>query len=938
MKFRLAGAVVLLAASIAPPCAGDALVPLYFKSSGYTALGTWSVEATVSPSAWKPGDPLKVAAILYLTEDHIAKLEKAAGSPIEQVVMLITAERTFDAGGILRLSSDEKMSTLISPTGLGIEGGVQGAVTDRFNAYAFQTPVDQLAKVALPARQAGQSQRAIQLTGTQTLPAKLPPGIYRVRLDFGIYSKGRYLSLNCETIAYRPFPKGPANESHVFSQPIRASGNHVSGKFVDGAAIQPRIPWVLLYPYSSNGYQGVVADEDQGNFALSLRNIIPDDVILPMVDSSNRKVSYSLEPQFPTDTIEPRCDIPWDFNKGEISVAITNPDGGVTKLGTFPWLGASGQWPTTKRVEVTRWYPPLYGQYTVKATGWLADVWGNRYEGGGTYHFWIANRMTMATATFQGLAYAVGGKYGRDMAFAPAFPADVQVVATMLPDSDPAKARVLKYSGKANGAGVFTAAQGMQQLSLDVPGEYLAHVLAKYTDRNGVLWVSSMRHAGIVFPTDSPIEAHGKKVQIGTAYFDRAETKTEGWTEPDGTAHLQHIPFPRNQRDVLLIASEGTGANKIEPMLMWDWTTNPMPYDGAYQGIGNTNVQLKTSNGYSPHMFPEYITEWNYFYGAAPRPGFMSRFLVGENGIRAPYWPVSPNSFGGQINASPNGDMPGDIYRLLGGVVMHKVGQKPVYAGYIANAFILPGGSNNNRVVAPGSEDLLSSAGRTGRAFLVGTRPGMMYEAGVSFGPAVQIDPIVPVDLTFTLDYPDGRRVFTSGTGDNTGSWAGQKWILDLPGVYKFNLTGDWNGHRVVMPGLPDTGGELYIVEAGKPAGAPELSFDTAPDTTWNVTTGFNITGRSTASVVRYAAVMPGAVLDQGEIPVTGGKFALFWDPKLMNQRIHTYDIENRVTRAPDIKDVVHLTFFSEEVAPDGKKWHSFARFILRGNRALNTK
>ena len=34
--------------------------------------------------------------------------------------------------------------------------------------------------------------------------------------------------------------------------------------------------------------------------------------------------------------------------------------------------------------------------------------------------------MTMATATFQGMAYPVGNRYGRDIGFAPAVPADVE--------------------------------------------------------------------------------------------------------------------------------------------------------------------------------------------------------------------------------------------------------------------------------------------------------------------------------------------------------------------------------------------------------------------------------------------------------------------------------------------------------------------------------
>src|SRR5574340_92950 len=117
------------------------------------------------------------------------------------------------------------------------------------------------------------------------------------------------------------------------------------------------------------------------------------------------------------------------------------------------------------------------------------------------------------------------------------------------------------------------------------------------------------------------------------------------------------------------------------------------------RGIGLTNVRLQTSNGYSPHLFPEYITDWMYFYAGAPRPGFMGRFLIGEDGTRAPYWPTSNTNFGGQINATSNGDAPGTIYRLIGGVVLRNKGQSPLYAGYMANAVILPKGSNNNRVI-----------------------------------------------------------------------------------------------------------------------------------------------------------------------------------------------------------------------------------------------
>ncbi|MFB3827120.1 MAG: hypothetical protein ACE15B_10140 [Bryobacteraceae bacterium] len=904
-----------------------------FSSPGYTDLGEWRAEAAVTPSVWQPGDPLRVTATLHLSEGHLKAMQKAGFVP-ESFVMLVTAERTFDAGGRLRLGSDERMSTLLTPTGLAIEGGVQGAVTNRFG-YGFRTPVDQLVTGSV----AGNQDREVRFEAGQILPLDLPPGIYRVRLDFGVYTNRRYYNLNGDSFPNRPFFKGKPTESHMYSPPVRASGTHVSGRRVDAATIRPRVPWVLLYPYNSNGYSGVVADEDQPYFALSNRNIIPDDVILPLVDAAGRKLSYSLEPQFPTDTIELRNNIPWDFTKGEYSVQITNPDGSVTDLGRAAWLGKAGQYPTTKRREFTAWRPPAYGRYTVRAAGWIADIWGNRYEGGGTYHFWIANRMTLFTATFQGMAYPVGGRYGRDTAFAPAVPADVECAVTLYVNSDPENVRTATCKGQASPSGVFTAAQGLKQLPLDAPGEYHAKWLARYTDKNGVLWVSTMRHAGIVYPEDSPIVARGKKIRVGGNYVDRGHTHFEGWIDPDGTTHLDHITFPYNPGDVILIASDGQGANKIEPVLMWEPKENQKPYDTRFQGVGNSNVMMQTSNGYSPHLFPEYITDWAYYYGAAPRPGFMSRFLVAENGVRAPYWPTSPNGFGGQINASPNGDMPGDIYRFIGGVALRRRGERPAYAGYIASGFILPKGSNNNRVVAPGAEDVPGPHGSNGRFFLVGTRPGMLYEAGTSFAAALQIDPILPVNVTFTLEYPDGRRVFTWGTGDASGTFVGkERWTLDVPGVYRFHIAADWQGHKGVMPGLPPDGGAIYVIEKERPAGAPQMKLDLPPDSTFNANLGLTVSGRTTAREVHYAAIIPGAVIEQGVLAVSNGRFLYHWSPKRINERFPTYDVVHRVTGAPDIKEVVHLTLFTEETAADGKKYHDFTRLILRGNRVLYAK
>jgi len=508
-------------------------------------------------------------------------------------------------------------------------------------------------------------------------------------------------------------------------------------------------------------------------------------------------------------------------------VQVTAPDGTVTNLGTANFLAKSGNGPSTKAAAFTSWKPPLYGRYTVTATGWILDTAGRRYEGGGTYHFWIAKRMTLATATFQGMPYQVGSSYGRDIQFNPAFPAEVRVTASLYVDSDPANVQTLTYSGRATNAGLFGAAQGMKPFPLAAAGEYHAKVLATYTDPGGHLWVSTMRHAGIVYPATSPVVAHGKKLYVAGKYLERGNTLAEGYVEANGTSHLQHITFPYLAGDVLLIASEGQSANKIEPVLTYRLQGDTTAWDAKLNGVGVTNLRIGTSNGYSPHLFPEFITDLEYFYGAAPRPGFMGRFIVGESNLRAPYWSVSPNSFGGQIGSSVNGDAPGDIYRLIGGVALRRAGQSPMYAGYIASAFLLPKGSNNNRVVEPGSEELHGPLGTKARFFLVGLRPGTSYDVGATFRPALQIDPLLPVSIHFVLTYPDGRQQVADGVGDRFGSFAGPTaWPLDVCGVYRYQLTATWNGYDGRMPGLPETGGEFYVYSKERPAGTIGVRLD----------------------------------------------------------------------------------------------------------------
>jgi len=908
--------------------------PFAFLGAGETAHGGWRAEVSASNGRWSPGERVQIDVAVRIGANHFANLA-GAGIKADRLCVLVTAERSFDADGWMRLPSDEKMSTLLTPTGLAIEGGIQGAVTSRFG-YQFRSPLDEFQTIPASSMVAGDAPdtKAAALSFAAVLPADLPPGLYRLRVDLGVMAGNTRYNLNGYTFASRPF--APDVGTYFYSPVvIEASGTHASGRHVRAKSIRPRFPWVLLASYNSNGYQGVVADEDRQRFALSNRFIIPDDVILPMYNDAGSRLSYSLEPQFPADTIDALQNIAWNWSSGELSVTITAPDGARIDLGTARFAAKSGNGPTTKRSSFTAWQPHVYGRYTVSAAGWIEDMDGRRYEGGGTYRFWIAKRMTLATATFQGQPYPVGSSYGRDTQFNPAVPADVAVTASLYPNSDPARMKTVSYGGKATAAGLFGAAQGMKAFPLDTPGEYHAHWLATYTDAEGHLWVSTMRHAGIVYGEPSGVIARGKKLSVGGKYVDRGETRFEGYVGPEGDQHLAHITFPYVAGDVLLIAAEGRGANKIEPVLTYQMQGDNSPWDTSLNGVGTTNLRIKTSNGYSPHLYPEYISAMEYYYGAAPRPGFMGRFLVGESTVRAPYWSVSPNSFGGQIGASPNGDAPGDIYRLLGGVVLRRAGQEPMYAGYIASAFLLEKGSNNNRVVAPGSEALNGPLGEKARFYLVGLRPGTAFPVGGAFRPALQIDPLVPAAIRFTLTYPDGRQQVAEGVGDRFGSFAGPAaWPLDVAGVYRYQIRATWNGYEGRMPGLPESGGEFFVYSASRPPGAAGLRIDGASQRTFSAATGVTIAGTSSASTVHYTLITPGAVIEQGDLEVRNGKFQYGFDPVAVNQKVPLYDITSITTGKPQLGRVIHLTFFSEEKA-GASAYFDVTRVLLRGTTAI---
>jgi hypothetical protein len=213
----------------------------------------------------------------------------------------------------------------------------------------------------------------------------------------------------------------------------------------------------------------------------------------------------------------------------------------------------------------------------------------------------------------------------------------------------------------------------------------------------------------------------------------------------------------------------------------------------------------------------------------------------------------------------------------------------------------------------------------------------MVYLQGTNFSPVLQIDPIVPCDVLFNLTAPDGSKRTAQGTADSLGYFTSrEKWPLDQPGVWTYTISATWNGFNGRVPGLPDQGGYIFVLENGSQSG-PGITLNLSEEQTFSPAEGLEIHGNSSASEVFFAAITPGAVLEEGVIPVVDGQFIYKFDPKKMAEKIMTYDIMNLVNGKPEIGRIVHLTFFSEEMGPNGT-YHSFVRVVLRGTKAIYLK
>src|SRR5205085_10171779 len=140
-------------------------------------------------------------------------------------------------------------------------------------------------------------------------------------------------------------------------------------------------------------------------------------------------------------------------------------------------------------------------------SGTIDDIWGNTYEGGGTYEVDVARPLDLEFGVLPGSPFESGNFFAPTVVIQPPLPADVEVKVQLLPNSDPSKAMVTTVRGRANRFGWFAS----NPISMSAAGEYRADVTARFTDAGGTLWSGAATWGSVVATPGSSIVTKGRR-------------------------------------------------------------------------------------------------------------------------------------------------------------------------------------------------------------------------------------------------------------------------------------------------------------------------------------------------------------------------------------------------------------------------------------------
>ncbi len=916
---------------------------------------------------------------------------------INDVKFVASARRICDAQGRYRDQDAYYYSTYLTPAGLPVEG-FQYFIANSAVGGPYKTPLDHAQSMPPDGIRATEDGFQFSLPVAMKLDEDFPPGLYRIEIEFFAHYKDSWIPLHTLPGLDSQISGCAQGYENIFYNKILLPPMRI------GKIKQPRMIWTLFSSHPSGGVSGGVAEEDKPYFALSNRVKLPSQYILPC-RPDREKCVYRIEPDLPTvhgmslfmAKQYPYEKLKIDYGKGRISVSVTKPDGARENLGTHPirFRGFSG--PKILSGDFTYRFDQ-FGLYEISMTGDQYDIYGNRYEAGGTYKVWVAYPITFATGIKPGNPMRVGGYYPPAATLNPPVPAEVKASVSFYPGTHPQDSAHVRYEGKAQRFGYYFPDGSTPLYRFPEPGEYLFDIFAYYKDDRGRVYMGNMKNASVVLPSEANMTIVGAPPGSYDRAGDLSNTLNGDFSQNQGTIHFPYksgdnIYFPGNplfyqfiQPSMSVLDENGkiqayldeyfppniinlySGAGKTDRMILDSATFPGCKEQLRYHANAKSDKPLvpllsSTPSRYSPFEYPELVDHRGYFYYTTSRPGFPVYFVIGDSTIAENYWGDGFTDYKKTVGAASRGDQPGDIYwSVITGLYTDQVHDEAMYGVYGSGGVALPRGDGFYGDSSPFARPAATINGVNLDIYAgVGPAPGTIYETGAVKGVGSVAIPMVPHDAEIIIEKPDGAAHECRGRADEIGNFicpAGPI-IFDLPGVYKVYTDYREGEFRGNCPGSRNGWYRVYAVEKDSPC---RVLFDPSVSGAVDFDAPLNIRGRITTALhdarLYYSVVAPGILIDEGDAPLNGEQFefsifpreicAQFFnlhdniipigiDPPLIDTR-NLWKLPQLLIgglKEKQLSDTMEIDVFIEGRDENDRLLTAGGKMVLRGNTAI---
>ncbi len=926
-----------------------------FTISGTLANGThrWMSRGRINKLTFAPGEQILLEMDVIMNTPDLPEglvgLQMRGHFGLQPI---IGADGAQTAGG---LDSNNGWSDVLTPSGLAISG-LRGDFI--------------LAETSTPATQVIRQGETVTfaLDFAFIIPDDLPPGMYVPFFrGFGQVADGDLFRWEENS----PLGSGTIvpNETPTRLPLVLNLGDVNTGRLV----------WTLFQDTPSDGSRGVLSVEDQTRYGLSNRVHFDSPTYILPPTRNGEPIAYPIEPyllsQMPNaydHTTMPL--IPFLFPGGRLSARIARPDGQLDDLGSAAIVqnqlstaaqdertlfGAQSPVDiyrlTTLNALFSQYVFTQYGAYQINLTGNLEDVWGNRYEGGGTYTVLIAEPLDIVPGVLSGTPFEQGDTFFPGLHLSPGAPADVTITVRIYPLDESAMIEKV-IEGQANAAGYFDAAE--QAFTFETPGEYIIDYEARYTDSDGRLWAGSLRGAGVITNPSGSLIAHGQRGLNSTPSDVRPAWFSASQYAPDAPPHLN---APYHSGDVVWVPDGVDG--QIKPIIQVQdeqgnyasWLSGNFPNLRSTYGLDINQLTiagelpvtlLSPDNPYGESLLPDRIANQGYTYLSAVLPGVSARQFVqgGVNGSLPFQWDMN-DPLNQQAGAGFTGSRPGDFVFLFGGaVVRNGLAEINETAAYAALGIIIDGEKDRlgPRVYPPYRGE---AGGPNGGPLLVlldeeintffhptGIKPGDVLIEGDTLSIAGQVAPTLPSIVSVTVTSPDGEVRQFESTASAIGYFYNPEhdFTVDVPGIWTVQISvrheGLTSAGTIEPP--PPTGDLLGTLDG-------RFSVYVLPESTqpldWNDTRtdfaipagipynfNFPLPATWTNVQVSHTVTMPGYLLAEGPLRVSGNSFSYQYNPTNLSRNFTNLE-NNGQGSGSSAADVLTFTFVASGTDENGR-------------------